>query len=94
MHVTSCTSTNIIPFSETSWIKFVQCSLEWVNLNTKESQIAQKAVEKYKITEGHIPDVPIHVGYHRECYMQYANKRNIERASKKKEKTVQEAEGL
>lgn len=53
-----------------------------------------KAVEKYKITEGHIPDVPIHVGYHRECYMQYANKRNIERASKKKEKTVQEAEGL
>lgn len=63
-----------------------------MNLNTNESQIAQKAVEKYKITEGHIPDVPIHVGYHRECYMQYA-KRNIERASKK-EKTVQEAEGL
>jgi len=25
-------------------------------------------VEKCKITEGHIPDVPIHVGYHRECY--------------------------
>lgn len=94
MHLTSCSTKNIIAFSDASWTKFVHSSLQWVNLQTTESQIAERAVKKYNLVDSHIPDVPANLGYHRECYMQYANIRSIERARKRRENTVQEAEGL
>lgn len=93
IHVASSTSPKIIHFSPESWASFVEKSLEWVDLDTVESKVAAIAIEKYNLKDS-FPSVPANVGYHRECYMQYANKRNIERARKRKERAVQQIEGL
>ena len=94
MHVAGSTTPIIIQFSAESWATFVKSSLEWVSFNTKESQIAAIAIEKYDLKENVFPSVPANVGYHRECYMQYANRRNIERARKRKERAIQQIQGL
>lgn len=51
MHVASSTTPNIIRFSAESWAAFVRSSLEWVSFDTKESQVAAIAVEKYELKE-------------------------------------------
>lgn len=95
MHLYDCKDSKIQQFSEASWVKFVNSSLQWASLQGPEREIAERAVETFNLrNDSEIPDKPSNIGYHRQCYMQYCNVRNIENACKKKEKTTQKTRGL
>ena len=94
IHVASKTKSQISLFSKASWASFVQCAQKWVNLNTAESLIAEKAIAKFNLTETlRDQDVPVNVGFHRECYMLFTNKEHIARACRR-EKAAKDTEGM
>lgn len=93
MHLVSSENTPVIPFSNTSWLKFLQCAHLWLNLQScKESEVARNALEILNLKDDQ--EVPANVGYHRKCYMRFTNEAHIERAQKKKEKATKDSEGL
>lgn len=95
MHLESNAKSSITSFSTQSWERFVLCSRQWVNLNTTESVLAEKAILTFNINaDQDVPAVPPNVGYHRECYMRFTHKGHIERAQKRKEKADNNNEGL
>ena len=95
IHLASVVKSPVTPFSQTSWAKFVQCTHLWVNLQTIESTVAEKAVFEFKLNSEDVhEDVPANVGFHRECYMLFTNKEHIARARKKREKAANNSEGL
>lgn len=80
----------LIPIGERSWRKFVNVSLMWANLEGRQQKVAVRAVERYNLKEdGHIPDTPANVWYHKHCYSVYANVSNIERACKREDKKIE-----
>lgn len=95
IHVASKAKSPITVFSSTSWVSFVQCAQKWVNLNTAESVIAEKAIATFNLTETwRDQDVPVNVGFHRECYMLFTNKDHIARACRRREKAAKDTEGM
>lgn len=85
MHVARNAKGPLTPFSNTSWTKFVECTLSWASLHTTESVVAEKAIVAYNLRDDN-QDVPANVGYHRECYMLFTNKEHIARALKRRER--------
>ncbi|XP_067300890.1 uncharacterized protein [Pseudorasbora parva] len=93
IHVASKAKSPITVFSQTSWASFVQCAQKWVDLNTAESLVAEKAIATFNLTETwRDQDVPINVGFHRECYMLFTNKDHIARACRRREKAAKDTE--
>ena len=84
----------VITLGERSWRKFVNVSLLWINLGGRENEVAERAVRTYNLREDEIPDIPVNVGYHRECYSVYTNICNIEQACKREDKKIQTIRGL
>ena len=90
MYVCSKPKYLIYPFTEASWSKFVQSPLQLQNVDSKESILAEKAVERFNLNSAPQNHMLGNVGFHKGCYSNFTNTSNIAKTCKRCENAALE----